>query len=104
MNYQYKGDKIKPIVAMKEIYSMPKYKPMDLMVNNKTVMGYHLGRFKGYEWKIKRAIERLVQLVSDYDLHPIIDSKFSFKNASKAHRYIQERKNLGKVLLDFTSI
>ena len=99
-----KGDKLKPIVAMKEMYSMPKYRPMDLMANNKAVMGYHLGRFKGHEWKVKRSIENLVKLVNDNDLHPIIDSKFSFEDASKAHRHIQNRKNFGKVLLDFSSI
>jgi len=99
-----KGDKLKPIVAMKEMYSMPKYKPMDLMANNKAVMGYHLGRFKDHEWKVKRSIENLVKLVNDNDLHPIIDSKFSFEDAPKAHRHIQNRKNFGKVLLDFTSI
>ena len=99
-----KGDKLKPIVAMKEIYSMPKYRPMDLMANNKAVMGYHLGRFKGHEWKIKRSIKNLIKLVDDNDLHPVIDSKFSFRDAPKAHRHIQNRKNFGKVLLDFTSI
>ena len=99
-----KGDKLKPIVAMKEIYSMPKYRPMDLMANNKAVMGYHLGKFKGHEWKIKRSIENLIKLVNDNDLHPVIDSKFSFRDAPKAHRHIQNRKNFGKVLLDFTSI
>ena len=97
-----KGDKLKPLVAMKEMYSMPKYKPMDLMANNKAVMGYHLGRFKGHEWKVKRSIGNLMKLVNDNDLHPIIDTKFSFEEAPKAHRYIQDRKNFGKVLLDFT--
>ena len=38
---------------------MPKYKPMDLMAFNKTVMGYHLGRFKGYEWKVNRSVKNL---------------------------------------------
>ena len=99
-----KGDKLKPLVAMKEIYSMPKYKPMDLMANNKAVMGYHLGRFKDHEWKVKRSIKNLIKLVNDNDLHPIIDSKFSFEDAPKAHRHIQSRKNFGKVLLDFTLI
>ena len=99
-----KGDKLKPLVAMKEIYSMPKYKPMDLMSNNKSVMGYHLGRFNGHEWKVQRSIKNLIKLVNDNDLHPVIDSKFSFEDAPKAHRYIQNRKNFGKVLLDFTSI
>ena len=99
-----KGDKLKPIVALKEMYSMPKYRPMDLMSNNKTVMGYHLGRFKGHEWKVKRSIENLVKLVNDKDLHPIVDCSFSYKDTPKAHRYIQNRKNFGKVLLDFTSV
>ena len=99
-----KGDKLRPLVAMKEMYSMPKYKPMDLMANNKAVMGYHLGRFKGYEWKVKRSIDNLVKLVNDYDLHPVIDSKFLYTEAAKAHRYIQSRKNFGKVLLDFTEV
>lgn len=98
-----KGDKLKPLVAMKEIYSMPKYKPMDLMSNNKSVMGYHLGRFNGHEWKVQRSIKNLIKLVNDNDLHPVIDSKFSFEDAPKAHRHIQNRKNFGKVLLDFTS-
>ena len=99
-----KGDKLKPLVAMKEIYSMPKYKPMDLMANNKAVMGYHLGRFKGHEWKVKRSINNLIKLVNNNNLHPIVDKDFSYKDAPKAHRYIQNRKNFGKVLLDFSSI
>lgn len=99
-----KGDKLKPFVAMKEMYLMPKFKPMDLMSNNKAVMGYHLGRFNGYEWKVKRAINNLIKLVNENDLHPIIDSKFLFNDSPKAHRYIQDRKNFGKVLLDFTSL
>ena len=99
-----KGDKLKPLVALKEMYSMPKYRPMDLMANNKTVMGYHLGRFKGHEWKVQRSIENLVKLINNNDIHPIIDNIFSYEDAPKAHRHIQNRKNFGKVLLDFTSV
>ena len=97
-----KGDKLNPLAAIKELYSMPKYRPMDLMANNKVVMGYHLGRFKGHEWKVKRSIENLIKLINKHDIHPIIDRKFSFNDTSKAHRHIQNRKNFGKVLLDFT--
>ena len=81
---------------------MPKYRPMDLMAHNKTVMGYHLGRFRGHEWKVQRSINNLVKLVNKYDLHPVIDSKFLYTKAPQAHRHIQSRKNFGKVLLDFT--
>ena len=98
-----KGERLNPFVAMKELYSMPKYRPMDLMANNKVVMGYHLGRFKGHEWKVKRSIDNLIDLINKNDIHPVIDSKFSFNEAPEAHRHIQNRKNFGKVLLDFTS-
>ena len=97
-----KGEKLNAIAAFKELISMPKYKPMDLMAFNKTVMGYHLGRFKGYEWKVKRSVENLINLINKYDIHPVIDKIFPFEKAADAHRYIQNRKNLGKVLLDFT--
>ena len=53
---------------------------------------------------IKRSIDNLIKLVKEHDLHPIVDSKFSYQDAAKAHRYIQDRKNFGKVLLDFTSV
>ena len=98
------GDKLKPLVAMKEVFSMPKYKPMDLMPNNKAVMGYHLGRFKGHEWKIKRSIKNLTKLVHANNIRPVIDKVFSFKDAAQAHQHIQSRKNFGKVLLDFTEL
>tara|TARA_B100001123_G_C14677571_1_gene776018 strand:- start:202 stop:540 length:339 start_codon:yes stop_codon:yes gene_type:complete len=96
-----KGYKLNPLAAIKELYSMPKYKPMDLMANNKVVMGYHLGRFKGYEWKVQRSIKNLINLINNHNIHPVIDSKFPFEKASDAHRHIQDRKNFGKVLLDF---
>ena len=99
-----KGEKLNPIAAFKELISMPKYKPMDLMAFNKTVMGYHLGRFQGHEWKIKRSVENLINLINKNDIHPVIDKIFPFEKVADAHRHIQNRKNFGKVLLDFTKV
>ena len=98
------GEKLNPITVFKEVMSMPKYKPTDLMAFNKTVMGYHLGRFQGYEWKIKRSVKNLVSLIEKHDIHPVIDKVFPFEKAAEAHRHIQNRKNFGKVLLDFTKV
>ena len=96
-----KGDKLKPLVTIKEMYSMPKYRPTNLIGNNKAVMGFHLSRFKGCEWKVQRSIKNLLKLVNENDLHPVIDKKFPYYEASKAHRHVQNKKNFGKVLLDF---
>ena len=96
-----KGKSFSFFTILKEVFSMPKYKPMDLMSQNKSIMGYHLGRLAGAEDKIQKAVVALSQLVQEDKLSPVIDKIFSFTEADKAHEYIQNRKNFGKVLLDF---
>jgi NADPH:quinone reductase-like Zn-dependent oxidoreductase len=86
---------------MKELLSMPKYKPIDLMSRNKSVMGYHLGRLDGAEEKIQRAVNGLLRLVNEGKLSPVIDKVFPYTQSAEAHQYIQDRKNFGKVLLNF---
>ena len=74
---------------------------MDLMSENKSIMGYHLGRLSGAEDKIQRAVETLSKIVQQNNIRPVIDRIFPFSEAHEAHSYIQDRKNFGKVLLDF---
>ena len=96
-----KGKSLNLMASLKEFYSMPKFRPMDLMSRNKSVMGYHLGRLTGAEDKIQLAVAALNNLARDGKIKPVIDKVFPFTEADKAHAYIQERKNFGKVLLDF---
>ena len=96
-----KGKSFSLYTTLKEVFSMPKYKPMDLMSKNKSIMGYHLGRLEGAEDKIQRAVTELYKLVQNGKLSPIIDKVFPYSESHKAHGYIQDRKNFGKVLLDF---
>ena len=96
-----KGTSFSFLRSLKEFYSMPKFRPMDLMSKNKSVMGYHLGRLTGAENKIQRAAATLYDLAEEGKITPVIDKIFSFKETNKAHTYIQERRNFGKVLLDF---
>jgi NADPH:quinone reductase-like Zn-dependent oxidoreductase len=96
-----KGESFSLYTTLKEVFSMPKYKPMDLMSKNKSIMGYHLGRLTGEEDKIYRAVTELSQIVQKNNIRPIIDRIFPFTESHKAHSYIQDRKNFGKVLLDF---
>ena len=96
-----KGKSFSLYTTLKEVFSMPKYKPMDLMSGNKSIMGYHLGRLAGAEDKIQRAVIALYNLVQEGKLSPIIDKVFPYSESDKAHSYIQDRKNFGKVLLNF---
>jgi len=90
------------IALIKEYFSMPKIKPFEMIGYNKSVMGYHLGRLKGAEHKVKRSMLGLQTMINDSDIKPVIDSIFPFDEANQAHQHIQDRKNFGKVLLDFT--
>ena len=90
------------LALIKEYFSMPKIKPFEMIGTNKAVMGYHLGRLKGAEHKMKRSMIGLQAMVNDGGIKPVIDTIFSFDEANKAHQHIQDRKNFGKVLLDFT--
>jgi len=87
-----------------EFISMPKVKPYQMIGSNKAIMGYHLGRLKGAEHKIGYAIEGLYQLANQNLIAPIIAETFSYEEAWKAHQYMQDRKNFGKVLIDFSMI
>ena len=96
-----KGKSFSLLASLKEFFSMPKFLPMDLMNRNKSVLGYHLGRLAGSEHKIQQAATALFDLAGDEKIKPVIDRVFPFTEADKAHAYIQDRKNFGKVLLDF---
>tara|TARA_B100001013_G_C24284529_1_gene314255 strand:- start:59 stop:550 length:492 start_codon:yes stop_codon:yes gene_type:complete len=87
-----------------EFIAMPKVKPYQMIGANKAIMGYHLGRLKGAEHKIGYAIEGLYKLANQGLISPIIAETFSYQNSSKAHQYMQDRKNFGKVLIDFSMI
>ena len=96
-----KGKTFNFINSIYEVLSMPKFKPIDLMSNNKSVMGYHLGRLPESEIKITNAVKELLKLAEKKQIKPIIDKIFSYEETYKAHEYIQNRKNFGKVLIDF---
>jgi NADPH:quinone reductase-like Zn-dependent oxidoreductase len=87
-----------------EFITMPKIKPYQMIGSNKAIMGYHLGRLKGAEHKIGFAIEGLYKLANQGLISPIIAKIFPYNESPSAHKYIQDRKNFGKVLIDFTNI
>jgi len=97
-----KGNTRSIIAFIKEFFTMPKVKPFEMIGENKAIMGYHLGRLKGAEHKIKAAITGIESIIEKGHLSPVIGKIFPFEQADQAHTYIQDRKNFGKVLLDFT--
>jgi NADPH:quinone reductase-like Zn-dependent oxidoreductase len=78
---------------------LPFYSPLKLMGDNKAVIGVNVGHM----WdRVDLLREWMAQIVAWYDealFRPHIDRVFKLEEAGEAHRFIQERKNKGKVLL-----
>jgi len=78
---------------------MPRFNPLELMKKNKTVYGFHLGLIKNRKDLVKKYAKILIQMLDDKIIEPMVDKVFPLSKASDAHRYIGQRKNLGKILL-----
>ncbi|MBO58445.1 MAG: alcohol dehydrogenase [Euryarchaeota archaeon] len=98
-----KGSKRSLISAIKMWKSTPKFDPLRMMNSNKAVFGVHLGTWKDQEILAQHMIE-LEKLLREGGINPIVDKVFRFEDVSKAQKYIHDRKNKGKVLLDFSPL
>ena len=84
---------------LRGLIMLPFYTPLKLMRDNKSVMGINMVRL----WESPDSQRNwMKQIIAWYDealLRPYIDKTFRFEEAVDAHRYVQEGKNLGKVVL-----
>lgn len=78
---------------------IPRFNPLRLMNENRAVAGFNLGHL----WKrpdlVRGAMDALVALWRGGKIKPHVDSTFPLERAADAHRRIEERKNVGKVVL-----
>jgi len=87
------------IVLLKTVIQMPFYHPLPLMNKNKGVFGVNLGHLWHEPEKARTWMNYLLQGVEDGWLRPHVDTTFTFDQVADAHRYIEDRKNIGKVIL-----
>ena len=85
---------------LKSWLTFPKFDPLKMMSSNRGVFGIHLGRWKNLD-HLEKAKEDLLSWIGEGKINPHVDKVFSKEQASDAHHYIQDRKNIGKILIDF---
>lgn len=77
----------------------PRFPVLKLMSQNRAVMGVNLGNLWDAAHIIRPQVETLLGYAADGSIRPRVDRAFPFDQAAQAHRYIHERRNVGKVLL-----
>lgn len=72
---------------------------LQLLQANRAVCGFHLGYLEGEVEMISRVVTHLVALYNQGRIKPRIDSVWPFEKVADAMKQMQEKKNVGKVLL-----
>jgi NADPH:quinone reductase-like Zn-dependent oxidoreductase len=86
-------------LAKSPFSSMPWWRGLGVMSENKGVFGLNMLSWWDAEGSLDRVIEPLIPALQDGTLKPVVAATFSFDQAPDAHRFIAERRNIGKVVL-----
>lgn len=84
---------------IKTVLAMPTFKPLSLLDKNRGVYGVNLGHMWHEAEKAALWMNAILEGVETGWVRPYVDKTFKLEEAAEAHRYIEERKNIGKVIL-----
>ena len=84
---------------LKAAIQTPWFHPFPLLNKNRGVFGLNLGHMWHEPEKVAIWMREILRGVEEEWLRPYVDQAFPFAEASKAHRYLEERRNIGKVVL-----
>jgi NADPH:quinone reductase-like Zn-dependent oxidoreductase len=86
-------------LAKSPFSSMPWWKGLGVMNENKGVFGLNMLSWWDAEGSLDRVIQPLIPALQNGELKPVVAATFAFDRAPDAHRFIAERRNIGKVVL-----
>jgi NADPH:quinone reductase-like Zn-dependent oxidoreductase len=95
------GKRSGTLSALRTFAGVPWFKlnPIRLMNDNKSVAGVNLGRMWDQGERTSLWMDELLGLLAAGDIAPVIDTVFSFDDVGQAHRRLEDRLNVGKVIL-----
>jgi NADPH:quinone reductase-like Zn-dependent oxidoreductase len=79
--------------------TMPWWKSLSMINENKGVFGLNMLHWWDREGNLDRVLEPLLSYLQEGRLRPVVAEAFPFDRAPDAHRFIAERRNIGKVVL-----
>ena len=77
----------------------PRFAPLALMNHNRAVAGVNVGHLWSEAATLRPQVETLLGHARDGRIRPRVDRAFALAEAAAAHRYVHERRNIGKVVL-----
>jgi NADPH:quinone reductase-like Zn-dependent oxidoreductase len=84
---------------VKAALQMPRFHPLGLLNKNRGVFGLNLGHMWHEPEKVTEWVEAIMHGIEQGWIRPHVDKSFPFAEAGAAHTYLEERRNIGKVVL-----
>jgi len=80
------------------------FHPLGLMSQNRGVFGVNLGHLWDEFPKLQIWMKSLLDGVDEGWIRPHVDRTFPFQDAGNAHAWLEDRRNVGKVVLKVTHV
>ena len=93
------GERRSPLRAVRVVAQMPRFNPMKLMSDSRSVIGLNMLRLWDAKGSLRDYTEPLRAWIDAGAIRPVLAREFRLDDGAEAHRYMHERKNVGKVVL-----
>src|SRR6478752_5503780 len=93
------GERRNLVTAARAAVRMPRFNLIKQMSASKTVIGLNMVTLWDHAGTLDSWITPLREMLDDGTIVPIVAEAFPFDRAPDAHRFIAERRNVGKVVL-----
>lgn len=93
------GEKRDLLAAARTALQMPRFNLIKQMSDSKSVIGLNVLSLWDELGTAERWTKPLTEMLADGTIKPVVAQTFSFDRAPDAHRFISERRNVGKVVL-----
>ena len=93
------GERRSMLRAFTAWFTSPRFDPMSLINRNRGVFGLHIGHLWTERSRLAPVMEMLMSELRAQRIQPVVARTFPLEKASEAHRFIQARQNIGKVVL-----
>ncbi len=85
--------------ALRAWLATPRFDPLSLINRNRGVFGLNLGHLWDAQPQLAPLMEMLIAELQAGRIRPVVARTFPLEQAADAHRFIQARQNIGKVVL-----
>ena len=86
--------------ALRVLAQMPRYNPLKLMRQSKSVIGLNMLALWDARHSLDEYIAPLTEWAESGAIRPVVAARFPLDQGPDAHRYLHARENVGKVVLE----